>query len=176
MNTVVSTTAAVAVAAAAASGDAADAVGTETPKHPLEKKKPRVKRAAAVAAALQISDSREDSIVSKKKRGSQVPLPDLDDDLECLEEEEEEEENEQEESCDYDSDNLSLFSEKKKQSSHTSETTKFARGRKESEGEEEKAGSSKTPPDQTGTSYKGSLEHLIPTAEQGLKRRGPKKN
>ena len=179
--------AAVATAAVAAVADG-DAVSAGTPRLPLEKKKTRAKRAAAVAAARQISDSREDPIVTKKKRGSQVPLLDLDEDLEDLEDE-----NEREESVDYDSDELSLldisvddkklkdakehFGEKKKQDTHTSEANKSARGRQESAGEEEeREESSKTPPGQTGASYKGSLEQLIPTAEQGLKRRGPKKN
>ena len=174
-----------AVSAPVVTGDAASA---ETPKLPLEKKKTRAKRAAAVAAAMQISDCREESIVTKKKRGSQVPLPDLDDDLEGLEEE-----NEAEESVDYDSDDLSLLdismddkrvketkeqlAEKKKPDGHTAETIRTARGRKPSAGgEEEREELAKTPPGQTGASYKGSLEQLIPTAEQGLKRRGPKKN
>ena len=104
-----------------------------------------------------------------------------------------EEENEAEESVDYDSDDLSLLdismddkrvketkeqlAEKKKPDGHTAETIRTARGRKPSAGgEEEREELAKTPPGQTGASYKGSLEQLIPTAEQGLKRRGPKKN
>ena len=58
--------AAVATAAVAAVADG-DAVSAGTPRLPLEKKKTRAKRAAAVAAARQISDSREDPIVTNKK-------------------------------------------------------------------------------------------------------------
>ena len=113
-------------------------------------------------------------------------MPDLDEELEeCLEEE-----NEEEESADYDSDDISLldisvdskrtkaskdkFAEKNKQESHATDTV--SGGRKESAGEENKVELAKTPPEQIGTAYKGSLENLIPTAEQGLKRRVPKKN